>query len=395
MRVACVSIANLAVQLTAIENPELRGKPIIIGGSPFDGRPVFDASPEALTCGIRMGMPLRQAYSLCPEALFFPANEVKYEDTFGRVLDILDNFSPIVERERLGAAYLDLTGIVSEQETARRISKAVLTGTGPTASIGVSSGKFFSHVAAVSSGPEDPVFVSSRSEREFIAPFSVEFLPCLPETRERLKLFGIKKIGQLASFSRDVLIAQFGADGTKMYELATGIDQSLLVPRKKPVFVERSVELYPPADSCFEVVKSCEILLGNLFTRMKTQGKLCREAALSLAFESGLPLEKKLPFKEATSSESLIMSRITAWLESTKLPASVTGVELKLFLCAETGKNLSLWQSDRDRRNEFVRVAGELKSRFGYQPLKKIEAADSGAIFPERRIRLVEVKGKE
>ena len=348
MRVACVSIPNLAVQLTVIDSPKFRGRPIVIGGSPFDGGPVFDASPEAWTCGIKVGMPLRQAYSLCPEALFFPSNEARFEDTFSRVLGILDNFSPIVERETLGLAYIDITGVQDELEIARRISKAISTGSGLTASLGISSGKFFSNVAAVSSGPEDPIFVSSGREKEFIAPFSTEFLPCLLETRERLKLFGIKKICQLANFSGDVLIAQFGADGKKMHELATGIDQSLLVPRKKPVFVESSVDLYPPASSYFQVIKPCEILLGNLVTRMKTQGKLCYEVMISLAFESGPSLEKKLSLKDATSSPFLVMSRITAWLESTELSASVTGVELKLFLCAEVGKNLSLWQGERE-----------------------------------------------
>ena len=94
MRVACVHIAGLAAQAAVIDNPQLRGQPVIIGGSRLDDAPVRDASPEAIACGLNVGMRLRQAYSLCPQAVFLPRNEYLCKALFEAVLDILDGFSP-------------------------------------------------------------------------------------------------------------------------------------------------------------------------------------------------------------------------------------------------------------------------------------------------------------
>jgi DNA polymerase IV len=387
MRIACVHIANLAVQVALIENPHLHEQPVVIGGSSSDDAHVFDASPEAMICGVQAGMTLRKAYSLCPQAKSLTRNEAVCEGVFENVLDMLDGFSPVVESEALGCAYLDVTGVKNEQEMAGNILKSVSI---LKASLGLSSGKFFSRIAAVTSKTEAPIIISGNNEKAFIAPFPIEVLPCLPDTKERLYILGIRRVGQLTNFSVSDLIAQFGADGRRIYELAWGHDSSLLVPRKKPDLVYSAVELFPPSIDYLEIIKSCECILNKLLPAVRSRGKLCSEAILRLSYES-TSQEMRLIFKEAACSETVVMKRIKACVENIAFLSPVTGIELKLLLASETGRKLQLWQGDWSRRDSMRKLTEGLQSRFGYQPLKKIEVVDSGAIFPERRTRLVDM----
>ncbi len=229
MGVACVHIANLALQVALIENPPLDEQPVVIGGSPFDDGSVFDVSPEAMAYGIKIGMTLRKAYSLCPRAVFLPRNEILCKGLFEKVLEKLDDFSPAVEIEAINCAYLDITGVKNEQETALNILGGIDS---LAASLGLSSGKFFARVAAVSAKMGAPVIINRGGEKNFIAPFPVGVLPFPPEKKDRLHLLGIRRVGQLTDFPLDDLVAQFGADGKRMHELARGHDGSLLVPRR-------------------------------------------------------------------------------------------------------------------------------------------------------------------
>ena len=392
MRVACVYIANLALQVALIENPHLHEQPVVIGGSPFDNGPVFDASPEAMAYGVKIGMTLRKAYSLCPQATFLPRNEILCKGLFERVLEKLDDFSPAVEIEGKNCAFLDMTGVKNEQKTALKILGGINDGL--EASIGLGSGKFFAWVAAFAKKTGVPVVINPDGEKNFIAPFPVDLLPCSTETKDRLRLLGIRRVGQLADFSLDDLVAQFGADGKRMHELARGHDSSPLVPRRRADSVDGAVELFPPSVDYLEILKSCEVILNNLLPSMKSRGKLCGEAVLMLSCESNSQ-EIRLVFKEATCSEPVIIKRIKACLENIALPSPVTGAEVKLLLKSETGRKLQLWQGDWGRRDSMRKLVEGLQGRFGYQPLKKIEVVDSGAIFPERRTRLVEIADKE
>ena len=391
MRVACVHIANLALQVALLENPHLHKQPVVIGGSPFDDGPVFDASPEAMACGVKNDMTLRKSYSLCPQATFLPRNEILCKGLFEKVLEKLDDFSPAMEIESINCAYLDITGVKNEQETALNILGGIDS---LAASLGLSSGKFFSRVAAISAKMGAPVIINRGGEKIFIAPFPVGVLPCPPETKDRLHLLGIRRVGQLTDFSRDDLVAQFGVDGKRMYELARGHDSSLLVPRRKTDSVDGAVELFPPSVDYLEILKSCEVILNNLLPSMKSRGKLCGEMVLRLSYES-TSQEMRLIFKEAVCSDSVIIKRIKACIENVAFPSPVTDIGLKLLLIGETGRKLQLWQGDWGRRDGMGKLIEGLQSRFGYQPLKRVEVVDSGAIFPERRTRLVEMGDRE
>ncbi|MCX8125873.1 MAG: hypothetical protein N3E40_01840 [Dehalococcoidia bacterium] len=391
MRIACVLVHNLAVQVAIAANPSLVGRPLVIGGLPFESKPVYDASPEAIASGVRIGMPLREAHAACPGAEFLPAEESRYMWVFGKVADILEKFSAVVDVERLDCAYIDISGVQDEASLCREILRQIHADTGLSACLGVSNGKFFSHIAAFTGKDETPVIVVPGQEKDFVAPFSVDTLPCSEESKERLRLLGIRFIGELARFSKEALVAQFGSEGVLMHALACGIDPSPLVPRQKTETASESVRLDFPAVTVKEILHTCEAVLHRLVPGLSNQAKLCREVTIKLSFASGLSEERKLPLKEPTHSIKSILLRLRTWLEAVKFPSEVVEVELSLALTKEQGKKLSLLPNRNQRDDGVLKAAEELELKFGYQPIKKSREVSPRPILPERRFTLSDV----
>jgi nucleotidyltransferase/DNA polymerase involved in DNA repair len=391
MRIACIIVHNLAIQVATACDPSVRGQALVIGGVPFEAKPVYDASPEAIACGVKIGMPLREAYALCPEAKFLASDETKYEQAFEEVANVLEKFSPVVDIEKPGCAYMDISGLRDEANLCREVLQQISGETGLSACLGVSGGKFFSRVAALTSKPAMPVIVSPGEEKDFVAAFSVSFFPCSEETKGRLRLLGIRFIGELTQFSRESLVAQFGGEGRLMHDLAHGIDRSPLVPRAKPETISDSIRFDCPAVSLIEILQACEIMLGNLLRRVNEQGRLCREATLRLGFISAMQEERKLALKEATTSTGAILGRLQTWLETVRFPSPVTQVGLSLSLTNEQSKKLSLWPQKHRASRELMRTAEELRLRFGYQPIKKSRVVSPKPILPERQFVLTDV----
>ena len=392
MRVACVLIHNFAIQVAMINDPQLRGQPLIIGGSPFEAKTVYDASPEAIACGVEPGIPLRQAYVLCPEARFLPLDEKRYKETFEQVLTILEGLSPVVEVQQLGCAYFDATGVNSEYDLAHKIRECIFSQTKLNACVGISSNKFLSRTGAFVAKPEASVIIPLGKEKEFIAPFSIEFLPCSVETKKRLHLLGIHIMDQLAQFSREALGAQFGSDGTIAYGLARGIDNSPLVPRNKLRFISDAIEFEVPLSTSQQLVAAMQGILDRLVAQVKSEGKACYKIKLQLRFPSGSLLQRGLSPKDTTASREAITARLATLLEGISLPEPVSGMEVSLELGQEQGKELHLLPQEGRNRQKANKVARLLKMRFGHQPLKKALVTDPDALLPERRFRFTDYR---
>ena len=395
MRIACVTIPDLAIQVALSGRANWRTELVVIGGRPVEAAPVCGASAAALACGVTVGMPLYEAYALCPHARFLPQNENECQQMSEQVADILERYSPAVEVESPGCAYFEVIRMGDEVALARRVLGTISDEAGLDACLGISNSRFISRAAALTSTSEAPVIVPENKERDFIAPFSIDFLPCSPDIKERLRLLGIHYIGQLNLLSKEPLVAQFGREGAIISDLSQGRDGYPLAARQKPEVINIVFQVYPPATNSLQILQHCQVALEKPLADMREVGKVCRELLVRLTFSSGASQEKRLLFKQATASISAIQDRIRVWLEDIEFPSPMTGLGLSLYPGSEEGETLGLWRERSSAKPELNRLAGKLKSRFGYQPLKKFEVADWHAVFPERRFRLVEVRKQE
>ena len=212
------------------DRPELRGKPVIVGGGGPDQRGVVStASYEARKFGVHSAMPLRTAGRLCPQGIFLPVDGRKYQQVSREVMAILRRYTPQVQPISIDEAFLDVTG--SRQlfgdgpEIARSIKQAVVDEVELTISVGVATTKLVAKVASDLRKPDGLVVVPPGEEAAFLAPLPISRLWGVGEkTATALREFGVVTIGDLAALPPDGLEGRFGKVGTYLAARARGID---------------------------------------------------------------------------------------------------------------------------------------------------------------------------
>ncbi len=219
------------------DRPELRGKPVIVGGGgPTDRGVVSTASYEARVFGVKSAMPLRTAAALCPHGIFVPVDGRKYGVESKRVMAILRRFTPLVEPVSIDEAFLDATGTEQlwgpGEEVGRRIRAAIVEETQLTASVGVATTKLVAKVASDLRKPDALVVVPPGTEAEFLAPLLISRLWGVgPKLGSALRDYGVRTIGELAALSPDLLARNFGKIGASLHDRALGIDDDPVADR--------------------------------------------------------------------------------------------------------------------------------------------------------------------
>jgi nucleotidyltransferase/DNA polymerase involved in DNA repair len=396
MKVVGVYIEHFAAAAEIRERPELKSHPIVIGGFPSDRKAVFECSVEAVEAGIVPGIPLRQAHQLCPDAIFIALDEHKYIREFGNVLDVLEQFSPIVEAGDLGTAFLDgsgLEGLFGSDETlAKQISSEVCQQTRIEPRIGIASNKFTAAVAATLASAKKPHIVTKGKERKFLASLPTNLLPISEDTKRRLDLLGLRIMSQIALLPLDALANQFGDEGVLAHQLANGIDERPLIPRSKPAILEQELSWENPLESADTVLAAIDRLLDKLIPTLKNRNQVCGQIRLCLHLDGTSPWYDSLNLKEPTDSKREITSLIKHRLETAHLSAGVTDIRLGLTqLGSEMAKQSFLLTRERVRQDaQLKRAAKQLQARLGKNPLKKVIQVDPGSRIPERRSGLID-----
>jgi len=233
------------VSVELLERPELRGKPVVVGGRPDQRGVVSAASYEARKFGIQSAMPLRTAGKLCPHAIFLDGHHAKYGEWSDRVASILAKFSPIVEMVSIDEAYLDLAGTERLHgppfAAAHKLLRAITTSTGLPCSAGLASTRLVAKVASEQAKPRGLLWVAAGQEPRFLAQLPVRKIPGIGEVTERaLRALGIEYVHQLANYSQESLEKIFGQWGTALYRKARGGDSYEFVLDAEPKSISQN-----------------------------------------------------------------------------------------------------------------------------------------------------------
>jgi nucleotidyltransferase/DNA polymerase involved in DNA repair len=214
------------------DHPELRGKPVIVGADPKEGRGrgvVSTASYEARKFGVGSAMPISQAWRLCPHGIYRPVDMAKYLEVSRQVMEILRRYTDLVEPVSVDEAFLDVTGsrraFGSGEDVARALKAAIKGETRLTASVGVAPCKLVAKIASDMRKPDGLVVVPSGTEETFLAPLPVRRLWGVgPKMEEQLIRLGVHTIGDLTRLDERKLTTRLGTHGHDLLLLARGID---------------------------------------------------------------------------------------------------------------------------------------------------------------------------
>src|SRR6266436_1626977 len=233
------------VSVELLDRPELRGKPVVVGGRPDQRGVVSAASYEARKYGIHSAMPLRTAGRLCPHAIFLDGHHEKYGEWSDRVATILAKFSPVVEMVSIDEAYLDLAGTERLHgpplAAADKLLRTITRTTSLPCSGGLATTRLVAKVASDQAKPRGLVWVPAGCEQRFLAPLPVRKIPGIGEITERaLRALGIETVEQIAAVPQEKLEKIFGQWGTALYRKARGGDSYEFVIDAEPKSISQN-----------------------------------------------------------------------------------------------------------------------------------------------------------
>src|SRR3954465_2767151 len=288
--------------------PEL----VVVGGQPWDPGFVVDCSPQAAKLGVHRGQALGTAHKLVPEARFVAGDLDVARSRFEAALEVLANFTPSLEADPdpdgdgFGRVLLGIEGLHllwgDEPTLARRLIDAVDPLLPGPLRMGIANTRFGAQVAAVVGGakgrrPEVVAVGDGVAEAAYLAPLPIKLLPADELTRERLRMFGLSRIGQLAAISRSAVVARFGEQGVFLHDLARGLDGRPLRARRPVEHLRAEVELDPPVSEVEPLRFVLRHLCGALCEQWAARGAGAGRASLVLELELGerVRLDQSLP----------------------------------------------------------------------------------------------------
>lgn len=388
-RIACVVIPHFPLELELLKQPELRGKPVVIGGGLDQPKTVLDCSPEAERWGVSIGLPLRQALARCHEAVFIEAHPAVYTDVNDRVFRAVYDVSPRVELRDQGCFYADVSGLrVPEDELLAKLASVVLNASGLKPKAAIASGKFPAYAAAVTSPL--PRILPAGQVADFVGQLSCDHLPVPVEMRHRLHLFGLRRLKDIAKLPKGSMLAQFGMNGARAWELSIGLDTEFLRPVVPGQQIIELLRFEDPISSVEAMMAGLRTLLNRLASRLHASSQAARSMRLRAELSSSRTWERQVNFKVGTADEVRMLQAARSVVEREVWQSSVEQLEVLLTdVTNATGSQPDLFSMERkgaqDRLDAAIRL---LNARYRRLPLYKVVEADAESRIPERRFAL-------
>ncbi len=374
------------------DRPDLRGKPVIVGGGgPGDRGVVSAASYEARKFGVRSAMPLRTAGRLCPNGVFLPVDGAKYQRVSREVMAILRRFTPLVEPISIDEAFLDVTGshglFGDGASIARQVKQAVRDEVDLTVSVGVASTKLVAKVASELRKPDGLVVVPSGEEAAFLAPLPISRLWGVgPSTANALRDFGVVTIGDLASLPGEALTRRFGKHGASLTLRARGVDPD---PVDNPD-VAKSIgheHTFDVDTSDRDVIERTLLAMADgVAGRLRSSGVKAGTIAVKIRDSSFRTITRQRTLIEPTDLADPI------WRTALDLARpEVAGIRVRLL--GITASNLGAREqlalfgdgAGDDRTRRVVDAADRLRRRFGERAVTRARLLPTGLPAPFER----------
>ena len=363
-----------------MDEPALRGKPVLVG---YDGPRgvVAAASYEAREFGCHSAQPMVVARRRCPHAVIVPVRFARYREISGRMFDIFDQFSPLVEPLSVDEAFLDLTGserLMGDPESvARRMKQHIKSELGLTASIGVAPNKFLAKLASDLKKPDGLVVVGTESIDDLLIPLPISKLWGVgPVTAEKLKKAGFQKVGDLRTPDAESLERLLGSDATRFWRLAHGIDD-------RPVVCDREAKSIGQEQTFGENIVVPTDVRRVLFEQVEQVGRRLRQhslfartVSLKIRYGEFETISRSATVENPTNGTADLWKAASelfdAWCGQSFRPVRLIGMsttqlsngraQLKLFVDPEN-----------ERQKKVDSVADQITAKFGNKAIRRGE----------------------
>ena len=357
-----------------LDNPALKGKPVIVGGSKERGV-VSSASYEARRFGVHSAQPVAKAKRLCPDGIFLPVRMSRYQEISKRVFKIFYRFTPLVEPLSIDEAFLDVTGSIrlfgQPEDIAKQIKQIVLTETGLTVSAGVAPSKFVAKIASDIDKPDGLTAVHPDGVRDFLDPLPVKKMWGVGKvTQLILSQLNIHTFRELRQTPVEVLEKKIGKHGVKIHLLAIGIDERDVIPDHDVKSIGHEQTFSQDIISLNVTQKELLALTNKVARRMRHKGLKGKTITLKVKYFDFVQITRSATLPKYIDDGFEIYSvacRLLKKTEVTKKPIRLLGISLSQLSFSGIGAQLSLFDQDpsSQKRQRLNIALDSLYEKFG------------------------------
>lgn len=408
--IACIAITYFAAEVERREDTRLARIPLALGGQPWEARSVYAFSREVARCGVRAGMSLRMAHILSPEARFLPAVRPKYSCVSSEIMDVLADFSPAMEPRELWHPFtpcgqrcemdnrllparycLELAGLPLQEclPLVGAIGRSLRAETQFHPAIGLAANKFTAEIAAMRSRPNHLLPVETGVEADFLAGQTVRFLPLEPEAARRLRLLGIRTLGQLAQLPPSELPAQFGAEMQTLQRLAQGKQLAGVVNgRTAPLPLHATRHFDPPLDDRLSLEAVLRRAIAKLVDRLQQDNRAARRLQITWESESGQTTQHTATLREPTADAARLTTSAVELVEQASPEEPIARLRVEVgALEPLQARQLHLWR-DTAVSPAAQETLRNLAAKYGACHFLRPLLTNRRHPLPERRFQL-------
>jgi len=372
-----IDVASFAITVERVVQVKLRNRPVIMANPTIDRSMVQAASQEARQAGIHPGMMLQSALRLCRDVTVIPPNEPLYGRAMRAMLNLISQFTPLIEPVSYGHAYLDMTGTTrlfgATVDAAAKIQREIQSQLLLPTSLGVASNKLVSKVASKVIRPKGIQEVQHGTEKNFIGPLEVHYLPAFDlSVKKQLLELNLRVIKEIASISLAHLIMVFRKNGLKLHKASHGIDNT-------PVFPPQQVPNIYEQTTLAEDTNDIHLLRGALYQLVEKVGRQLRQscqAARTMMLEiyysdhreaigqKKLPAATNMDHELFLEAEELLNKILTRRIRVRKLA-------VRYFQLVPMPGQMSLFDVKTNNTNQnLTNAIDQIRKRFGETSLK-------------------------
>ena len=374
----------------ARDNPELAGKPLIIGALPGHRGVVSTCSYEARRFGVRSAMPISEAYRRCPNGIYMRPNFHKYEEASERVHEIWSSYTDIVEYISLDEGFLDVTGSMGifggAAKIGREIKSRVKSKTGLTCSVGIGYSLMSAKLASEEKKPDGYFeILTPGALKGLIIDRNVRIIYGVgPQTAAELQQVGVQTVRDIYN-KRQTVIDRLGNHGRQIIELAEGIDSRVVAaPSKSHSFGKETTFQQDITD--YDYLKDVlRLIARELSYQIRMKETFCRTVTLKVTYEGFKKITRSKSGDATNKSEDIYHTAAELLDHIERRPVRLVGITLSGF-ADEAAKQLSIFDAEAEKKaDKMDSVRTELQRKYG------IDAVKTGSeLIAENR-----VKGRE
>jgi len=354
-----------------LDNPELRGKPVAVGGTGTRGV-VSTCSYEARVYGVRSAMPAGEAKKRCPNCIFVPVRMNRYMSVSRSIMEILHSFSPVVNKVSIDEAYLDMTGTSlifgTPLEAAAKLKAEIREKTGLTISVGIAENRMLAKLASEYGKPDGLYQIEKGKEIQFLDSVKLKDLWGVGKKMlQRLNELGISEVRQLRSYSKKMLIGMLGENAAEyIYKTVRGEDPGIWnnCPKSRSISSETTFD--KDITDIRILKKELLDISQQLMFRLMETGCSSRTTAIKIKYHDFESITAQKTIRAGIMCSDEIYKALQELLESRldrSKPVRLIGAALMSLEGEEKGEQLDLFENSYSKKREVKKAVQALSKK--------------------------------